>query len=272
MHLNSMNPTLSRRRALTLLVVTAAASACGDTASESKRAELAPLEFDASTPNLLFTWIDEVGGTHPETALSAIPEAHRDLVRVVVSDDPRGNTDPIYVADARSPDGAGKYTARSFDRATWEDEISRRRRDASPEALAAADGRERKRPRERRPTHDGTSEREAPRAGADATSAPSSKPAEKPAFGSLVAIVYGAAWCGPCKHAKAHLAKRKVQVDYRDIESDASARKEMATKLGPRGQRGSIPVIDIGGRILVGYSAQALDRAIDDAMSKNTVL
>ncbi len=266
-----MNPTLSRRRTLVLLFA-ATAVACGDPASESKATALAPLEFDADTPNLLLTWIDDVGGTHPETALAAIPEAHRDLVRVVVSDDPRCNTDPIYVADMRATDGAGKYTARSFDRAMWEDEIARRRREASPEALAAAEGKERKRPRERpRPRHDATGDSEAPPG--DATGAPSGKPAEKPApFGSLVAIVYGAAWCGPCKHAKAHLAKRKVHVDYRDIDADSSARKEMTAKLGPRGRGGSIPVIDIGGRILVGYSAQALDRAIDDAISKNTVL
>ena len=269
-----MNPSHSRRRTLELLIATVAL-ACGDAASESKAAELPPLEFKSDTPNLLLTWIDEVGGTHPETSLGEIPEAHRELVRVVVSDDARGNMDPIYVADARKPDADGVYTARSFARSAWEDEVSRRRREATPEALAALDPRGKRPTDRRRPRSPSTSDAapDAPSEPGGPNASPSSKAPDKPApFGSLVAIVYGAAWCGPCKNAKAHLAKRKVHVDYRDIDTDAGARKEMTTKLGPRGKGGSIPVIDIGGRILVGYSARALDRAIDDALSKSTVL
>ncbi len=268
-----MNPSLSRRRTLELLLALAGV-ACGNSAAESNPADLPPLEFKADTPNLLFTWIDEVGGTHPETALSEIPAAHRDFIRVVVPDDAGSKTDPIYVADAREPNADGVYTARGFSRSSWEDEVSRRRRDASPEALAAHDQREKQAQDRHRPRPPPTSESE-PQGPSDRpspSSAPSSK-ADKPApFGAVVAIVYGAAWCGPCKHAKAHLAKRKVHVDYRDIDIDAAARKEMTTKLGPRGRGASIPVIDIGGRILVGYSARALDRAIDDALSKTNAL
>lgn len=254
------------------LALAAPVLGCGDAAEKAAdaAAPLEPLTFSADAKDLLFTWIDDAGGTHTEAVLGHVPTEHRELVRVVVADGAKGNTDPIWVADVREPDAAGQFTARSFPRTSWEEEIGRRRKDATPEALAENErrrnrGRDRDRDRPRPPDAAPAPE---PTPGSSATAAPSAKEAP---FGAVVAIVYGASWCGPCKHAKAHLAKRKVKVDYRDIEADPAARKEMNAKLGPRG-RGSIPVIDLAGRVLVGYSPSELDRAIDAAMAKSTVL
>jgi glutaredoxin 3 len=251
---------MNRRTLIGLLVL--GFVGCRDRERDKKApAELEPIVFRADTPNLLLTWIDAAGTTHAEPSLTDIPEQHRDLVRVLLSDDPRGNSDPIYVADMRVAEEDGSYTARSFARSAWEDEISRRRREVSPEQQASLE----EKSRQRRPKP------EAGRAAPSGTPAPTAEKSAAPApYGTLVAIVYGADWCGPCKKAKEHLKRRGVQVDYRNIDNDPAARTEMRQKLGPRGGA-SIPVIDVAGRILVGFSARDLDRAIDQAR-KGTAL
>ena len=49
----------------------------------------------------------------------------------------------------------------------------------------------------------------------------------------------------------------------KDIEETPGAQAEMRDKLEKSGQRGgSIPVIDVRGQILVGFSPQSVDRAL----------
>ncbi len=251
---------MNRRSLISLFVL--GLVGCGDRGDDKKApAELEPIVFRADTPNLLLTWIDAAGTTHAEPSLTDIPEQHRDLVRVLLSDDPRGNSDPIYVADMRVAAEDGSFTGRSFARSAWEDEISRRRREVSPEQQASLE----EKSRQRRPKPD------AARATPSGSPAPTAEKSAAPTpYGTLVVIVYGADWCGPCKKAKDHLKHRGVKVDYRNIDTDPSSRSEMRQKLGPRGSS-SIPVIDVAGRILVGYSARDLDRAIDEAR-KGTAL
>ncbi len=76
-------------------------------------------------------------------------------------------------------------------------------------------------------------------------------------------IIYGAEWCGPCHQAAAFLTQRGVPFVEKDIEKDASAAREMQAKLAKSGQRGgSIPVLDVRGTIIVGFSAQAVSGAL----------
>jgi glutaredoxin len=250
---------ISRRLALLVL-----AAACGGRGEKEASGELAELSFRADQPGLLLTWIDGGGQTHLEESVAAIPEAHRELVRIVFEGEARGTGDPIYVADVRAPGADGGFRARSMARRDWEAEIERRRRD-SPEAA-----RTESRPRER-PTAKPDVAPEA--ASAAPTASASAGPKEPPPFGALSAVVFGADWCGPCKKAKAHLAKRGVVVDYRDIDRDPSSRREMLRLLGPRGRSDApIPVIELGGRVLVGFSAGAIDDAIAAARRGSTVL
>ena len=52
---------------------------------------------------------------------------------------------------------------------------------------------------------------------------------------------------------------------FKDIEEDPAAQREMQAKLKKSGaRRGAIPVIDVGGKIIVGYSEAALDGALRD--------
>ena len=73
--------------------------------------------------------------------------------------------------------------------------------------------------------------------------------------------------------AKSHLEKRGVRVIEKNIDDDPAAQQEMQSKLAKVGKHGaSIPVIDIAGQIIVGFSAPALDQAIARARGSGTRL
>jgi glutaredoxin len=76
-------------------------------------------------------------------------------------------------------------------------------------------------------------------------------------------VIYGAEWCGPCHQAAAFLARRGVAFVERNVETDRDAAREMRNKLDRAGLGGGgIPVIDVSGRILVGFNARQVDRAL----------
>ena len=101
------------------------------------------------------------------------------------------------------------------------------------------------------------------------SAAPPKAAGSQPAAGNVVAIIYGAEWCKPCHDAARYLKQRGVTVVDKDIEANEVAANEMRQKLARAGRGGaSIPVIDVMGQILVGFSPAALDRAIEAA--KNT--
>lgn len=75
--------------------------------------------------------------------------------------------------------------------------------------------------------------------------------------------IYGVEWCGPCHQAADFLSKRGIHYVERNIEGDEQAQQEMKSKLDRAGLRaGTIPIIDVKGMILVGFSPHAVDRAL----------
>jgi glutaredoxin len=62
-------------------------------------------------------------------------------------------------------------------------------------------------------------------------------------------VLYYADWCGYCRQAKRHLNERGVAYDLRDVDVPA-AKAELVARTGGKG----IPVLDVDGRILRGYS------------------
>lgn len=206
-----------------------------------------PPVVNDGTAGLMLTWIDEKGEFHNELRVTDVPAASRDLVRVRVLE---ANVDPsegrVFVADLRTPGPGGAYPVRAIPRAEFEDTaVTRRVKNGgavlSPHAAASA------------AANAGT--------GAAGPNAPSDV-AGRPAV-----IIYGASWCGPCHQAAAHLKKRGVPFVEHDIEQDSAAGREMHAKLAKAGIRGgSIPVLDVRGKILVGFSAAAVDQALGTAL------
>ncbi len=85
--------------------------------------------------------------------------------------------------------------------------------------------------------------------------------AEAAALGDVV--IYGASWCGACRAAAAHLRRRGVSFEEKDIERDPGARAEMQRKAQAAGIRPSgIPVIDFRGTILTGFDQRRIDQLI----------
>ena len=70
--------------------------------------------------------------------------------------------------------------------------------------------------------------------------------------------IYSATWCGFCHAAKEYLTKIGVKFTDRDVEADPEAGKEAVEKSGQRG----IPVIDIGGDIIVGFDRPRIDASL----------
>lgn len=235
------------------LFTVAAAPGCkghGD-ASGTKPASAAPkasalpaLSVKADTPNLLLTWIDDKGDFHVVQKPTDVPPEGRKSVRVVESDKEAGTGDLVYVAnlDETAPDGS--YRLQTMTRAQW-DELGASRRKARLEALAPSAA--------------------PPPSASTASGSEQNGPA---APGKLVAIIYGANWCRPCHAAADYLQAHGVTVIHKDIEASEAAQAEMSQKLARAGRSGSsIPVIDIMGQILVGYSPAALDQAIRTAQA-----
>jgi Glutaredoxin len=101
-------------------------------------------------------------------------------------------------------------------------------------------------------------EQEARRARTEvAPAAVADKQASADALRRVPITLYGAPWCGACNATKG----AQIPFTERDVDTDAFAAAE-ARRLNPRG---SIPVIDVAGRILVGFRPATLIAAIQDA-------
>jgi glutaredoxin len=71
-------------------------------------------------------------------------------------------------------------------------------------------------------------------------------------------VLYSAEWCGACKKAKRHLDRRGV--DYQERDVDVPHHAEGLLRL--TGRR-AVPVLDVGGQVLTGFSARDYDALID---------
>lgn len=70
--------------------------------------------------------------------------------------------------------------------------------------------------------------------------------------------IYSATWCAFCHAAKQYLDKLGIAYTDRDVESDPKYAVEAVTKSGQRG----IPVLDIGGDIIIGFDRPRIDAAL----------
>lgn len=71
--------------------------------------------------------------------------------------------------------------------------------------------------------------------------------------------VYSTATCPYCKMAKDFLAQNNVPFEAVDVGQDKAAAKEMVEKSGQM----SVPVIDIDGKIIVGFDKKAISEELE---------
>ena len=197
--------------------------------------------------DLLLTWIDDKGDFHVETRASDVPLMGRDTVRVVEPDREAPAGDDVVVADFRQTGADGAYPVRTMGRTDFEAIAVARRKQAGPTLAAAA------------PPSAAAAD---PASQAAAQGAEPTKPSTR-----AVVIIYGAEWCGACHDAARYLRRKGVAYIEKDIEKEPDAAREMQQKLASRGLRGgSIPVIDVRGKVMVGFDPGQIDAALGQAL------
>ncbi|MFO7928823.1 MAG: glutaredoxin domain-containing protein [Candidatus Humimicrobiaceae bacterium] len=73
-------------------------------------------------------------------------------------------------------------------------------------------------------------------------------------------IVYSTSTCPYCNRVKDYLASKGVKFKNIDIAKDKKYLDEMVKKSGQMG----IPVIDIGGNIIIGFEKEEIDKAVEE--------
>lgn len=221
---------LVHRLSVIVLAALLVVAGCRSKQTPKPEAVVIPVVTEAST-DLLFTWIDDNGEFHVEQKVADVPPTARDVVRVADPAKDPPTVDDIFVADLRNANSDGTYAVRTMSRSEFE-KIAVERRQRRGTILAAQ----------------------------SAASVP-------PSAAQPPVIIYGASWCGPCHKAADYLKRRGVPFIEKDIEQDGSAAREMQAKLASAGIRGgSIPVIDVRGKVLVGFDERAMDRALSQTL------
>jgi glutaredoxin len=197
---------------------------------------------------LLLTWIDDKGDFHVETRVADVPLMGRDSVRVVDPNRDDGtHADRVFVADLRQARPDGTYPVRVMSRTDFEALALNRREKSGPTLASAAPA---------QPSPSSTA------GGAAETDPGTRRPSTHP-----VVIIYGAEWCGACHEAARYLRSKGIAFVEKDVEKDSGAAREMQQKLARSGQRsGSIPVIDVQGKVLVGFNPHDVDGALGQAL------
>jgi glutaredoxin len=70
-------------------------------------------------------------------------------------------------------------------------------------------------------------------------------------------LLYYADWCGYCRKTRAELDRRGVSFQLLNVENPVIL-AELVQKTGQRG----VPVLDVDGKILIGYDPQGLDQLL----------
>ncbi len=202
---------------------------------------------------LLLTWIDDHGDFHVEQKVTDVPLAGRDAVRVVDPAREEGtHGDKIFVADLRNKTPDGTYPLHVTTRADFE-ALAEKRREALGPTLATAE--------------EGGAVVPRGAASAQLDQQHPTTPHDPTPAGRPTVIIYGASWCGACHQAAAYLRQKGVAFVEKDIEEDPVAAREMKDKLAKNGlPRGSIPVIDVRGKVMVGFSPESMDEALGKAL------
>lgn len=76
--------------------------------------------------------------------------------------------------------------------------------------------------------------------------------------------IYTTPTCPWCKKTKEFLKSKKIKYTEVDVSSSEKAQQEMIKKSGQMG----VPVIDIDGKIIIGYDPDSILQAVKKSKSK----
>ena len=71
--------------------------------------------------------------------------------------------------------------------------------------------------------------------------------------------VYSTPTCPWCKAAKDYLKDKKMEFEDVDVSKDRIKAQEMVKKSGQM----AVPVIDVDGKIIIGFDRKAIDKAVE---------
>lgn len=74
----------------------------------------------------------------------------------------------------------------------------------------------------------------------------------------MTVTIYTTTHCPYCKMAKEYFKRSGVEYNEINVEDDQKAAEEMVEKSGQMG----VPVIDIDGKIIVGFDKGAIEKAL----------
>jgi glutaredoxin len=87
----------------------------------------------------------------------------------------------------------------------------------------------------------------------------------KPDYSGVTVVMYRTDWCGYCKQAATYVRSLGAKLVEYDIDKDPEKKAEMRKKSG--GSSG-VPLIDIDGTIIRGYSQGAIKAAMQKSASR----
>jgi len=209
----------------------------GAPSSHSAQAELPPPEASKDS-SLLFTYVEPNGIFATTDKAEKVPEVARRMVRIMGlgKNEPRRLNDAnVEVIDLGELLARGKTRPRVMSLEAFETSALGQLPPGDSCPLAGPHG--------------------PPLAEAPAT------PSDDPP----VAILYRTSWCKACQSARQYLVSNRIPFISKDIEKDTSAGRELAQKASRFGISGDrVPIIDVRGRLLVGYDETRMNGFLAD--------
>ena len=192
-------------------------------AAAAAEAGAAEAFFEPGASPAVITYAGDRGTFADTSKVDAVPEEARGLVRVKLLEDDDAPPGAVWVTNLRTPEADGRFRLRPVPRNMFEE-------------LALGEGR------------------------GSAVQLPEGlQPPEQVAAAEGV-VVYKTAWCGVCKKVESYLRRKGVAYEAKDIEKDPKAAAELQAKAKAQGVRtGSVPVIDVGGQLIVGFDRARLE-------------
>ncbi len=230
-------------RAHTVLALLVLLSACKKgaplPAAPALRAELPPPEVSRDSA-LLFTYVEANGMFATSEQAEKVPEVGRRVVRIMGQgrgEVQRRNNANVEVIDLRDLLVKGKTLPRVMSREEFESRALAQLPPGDSCSLSEP--------------HGPPLAEEPGRAG---------PPDEPP-----IAILYGTRWCKACKAARRYLVSNLIPFASRDVEKDPSAARELKAKALPFGITADrVPILDVRGRLLVGFDETRMNGLLAD--------